>query len=345
MNSDKTDIRSFEYTELKRWITDKGWPAFRADQIYSWMHQKCISSFDEMTNLSKDLRKQLDEECTLKPLETERVLVSEIDGTRKYLFRLEDGELIESVMMPYKHGNSVCVSSQVGCAMGCAFCASTIGGLIRNLTASEILGQVYAIQRDTGERVSNVVIMGMGEPLANFDNVIRFIRILSDEKALHISQRNITISTCGIVPAMLRLADEDLKVTLALSLHAPDDEIRQQLMPVAQQFAYDDVLDACDHYFEKTGRRVTFEYCLIDQVNDTPKHAEKLAGRLKGRHAHVNLIPVNPNPENDFSAAKEQDIAGFKAVLERSGITVTRRREMGRDINGACGQLRRRALQ
>lgn len=345
MNTDRTDIRSFEYNELRNWVKEQGLPAFRADQLFSWMHEKCVSSFDEMTNISKDLRERLAEKCTLMPLAIEKVLISQIDGTRKYLFRLEDGQIIESVMMPYKHGNSVCVSSQVGCAMGCAFCASTIGGLIRNLHASEILGQIYAIQKDTGERVSHTVIMGMGEPLANYDSVTRFIRILSDEKALHISQRNITISTCGIVPGIRRLSDEDLKVTLALSLHAPDDEIRQKIMPVARQYSMDEVLEACEEYFRKTGRRVTFEYCLIDRVNDMPEHARALAKRLRGMNAHVNLIPVNPNPENDFSAAKEKDITQFRNILEHAGIAVTRRREMGRDINGACGQLRRQALQ
>ncbi len=329
-----------EYAQLKAFFKEISQPGFRADQCFSWMHEKLVSSFEEMTNLPKVLREELEEKCTLMPLKKLLVQTSKIDGTKKYLFELEDGNLVESVMMRYKHGNSVCVSSQVGCAMGCTFCASTIGGLVRNLSASEILGQVYEIQKDTGERVSNVVIMGMGEPLTNYSNVTAFVRLLADEKSLHISQRNITISTCGIVPGILRLADESLKITLALSLHAPNDDIRKRLMPVANKYSMEEILSACDVFFEKTGRRVTFEYCLIDGINDKPEHARELAGRIKGRCAHVNLIPVNPTPENDYGEAKEKDIARFKEILEKAGITATRRREMGRDISGACGQLR-----
>ena len=344
MNSQKTDLKSFEYNELVSFLEEKGQPAFRGKQVFSWLHEKCADSFDEMTNLPRTLREELAETCTLRPLTKREVLTSKIDGTKKYLFELWDGNLIESVMMPYKHGNSVCVSSQVGCNMGCSFCASTINGCVRNLAASEILGQVYEIQKDTGERVSNVVVMGMGEPLVNYDNVVRFVRIISDENALHISQRNITISTCGIVPAIISLSDESLKVTLALSLHAPNDEIRRRIMPVAKTYGIRDVLNACDLYFEKTGRRVTFEYCLIHQVNDQPVHARQLASLLKGRGAHVNLIPVNPTPENRYGAAKEKDIERFRKILEDANITTTRRREMGRDISGACGQLVRRKL-
>ena len=342
---EKTDIRSFEYEELKAWMSEAGQPKFRADQLYGWMHEKCVSTFAEMTNIPKALREKLEAECTLRPLEAIRVQTSKLDGTKKYLFRLEDGNLIESVMMRYKHGNSVCVSSQVGCAMGCSFCASTLDGCIRNLNTSEILGQVYEIQKDIGERVSNVVIMGMGEPMANYNNVCAFVRILSDEKALHISQRNITISTCGIVPAIQKLSQESLKVTLALSLHAPNDDIRRRIMPVAERYSMNEILDACDNYFNETGRRVTFEYCLIDGVNDKPEHARELAARLKGKNAHVNLIPVNPTPENNYGAAKEKDIRMFQEVLEQAGIQATRRREMGRDIDGACGQLRRKTTQ
>lgn len=337
---DRTDIRSMEYDRLKAWVKEEGLPAFRADQLFSWMHEKLVSSFDEMSNIPKDLKQRLSETCTLNTLTVRRVQTSKADGTKKYLFSLEDGNLIESVMMRYRHGNSVCVSSQVGCAMGCSFCASTLNGCIRNLHASEILGQVYEIQKDIGERVSNVVIMGMGEPLVNYDNVMTFVRILSDEKALHVSQRNITISTCGIVPSIDRLSQESLKVTLALSLHAPNDRIRRQIMPVAKKYSMDEILSACDRYFESTGRRVTFEYCLIDGINDRPEHARELASRLKGRNAHVNLIPVNPTPENDYGAAAEKDIRKFLEILEAEGIQATRRREMGRDIDGACGQLR-----
>ncbi len=342
MNSQKIDIKSLEYDELAAFLKEMGQPAFHSKQIFSWLHEKCVDSFDEMTNLSKDLRKELDERCEIRTLTKREVLTSEIDGTKKYLFELIDGLLIESVMMPYKHGNSVCVSSQVGCNMGCSFCASTIDGCVRDLKASEILSQVYEIQKDIGERVSNVVIMGMGEPMINYDNVVRFVRIISHENALHISQRNITISTCGIIPAIIKLSKESLKVTLALSLHAPNDDIRKKIMPVAKTYAIQDVLEACDTYFEQTGRRVTFEYCLIDQVNDKPEHAKELAKRLKGRNAHVNLIPVNPTPENNYGAAKEKDIEAFQKILENEGVTTTRRREMGRDISGACGQLVRR---
>ena len=341
---DKIDIRSMEMAELTEWTISNGQPKFRADQLYSWMHEKCVSSFDEMSNIPKALKEILNEKCTLRALTIRQVQTSKIDGTKKYLFELEDGNLVESVMMRYKHGNSVCVSSQVGCAMGCSFCASTIGGLVRNLNASEILGQVYEIQKDIGERVSNIVIMGMGEPMTNYKNVMAFVRILSGEKALHISQRNITISTCGIVPGILALGKESLKVTLALSLHAPNDDIRRSIMPVAKSYSMDQVLDACNQYFENTGRRVTFEYCLIDGVNDLPQHARELASRLKGMNAHVNLIPVNPTPENNYGQAKEKDINTFKAILEKAGIAVTRRREMGRDISGACGQLRHQAV-
>ena len=333
-----------EYTQLEAFLKELGQPSYRAKQIFSWLHEKCADDFEEMTNLPKDLRRELKERCEVRPLKKKKVLTSAIDGTKKYLFELFDGHLIESVMMPYKHGNSVCVSSQVGCNMGCSFCASTIDGCVRDLTTSEILSQVYEIQKDIGQRVSNVVIMGMGEPLINYRNVVRFVRILSDENALHISQRNITISTCGIIPAIKSLSNESLKVTLALSLHAPNDEIRKRIMPVAKTYAIRDLLSACDLYFEKTGRRVTFEYCLIDQINDQPSHARELAKLLKGKGAHVNLIPVNPTPENRYGAAKEKDIERFRKILEDEGVTTTRRREMGRDISGACGQLVRRKL-
>lgn len=342
MPAENTDIKSLEYEELKELITGMKMPKFRADQIFMWLHAKLVNDFDSMTNLSAEIKKNLAQEFEIRNVRSVEILESKIDGTKKYLFELNDGYHIESVMMRYNHGNTVCVSSQVGCAMGCTFCASTIDGCARNLTASEILSQVYEIQKDIGERVSNVVIMGMGEPLVNYDNVTRFVRIISGENALHISRRNITISTCGIVPAIKRLAEESLQVTLALSFHAPDDEIRKKIMPIANKYNIKELLEACDFYFEKTGRRVTFEYCLIDGVNDKKVHAEKLAKLLKGRNAHVNLIPVNPTRENNYGAAKEKDIEAFRKILEAANITVTRRREMGRDINGACGQLVRR---
>ncbi|MCQ2512864.1 MAG: 23S rRNA (adenine(2503)-C(2))-methyltransferase RlmN [Lachnospiraceae bacterium] len=338
----KIDIKSLQYNELKALMAELGQPKFRADQIFSWLHEKCVNSFEEMTNLSDALKAELKEKCEIRNITKKQVLTSEIDGTKKYLFELCDGNLIESVMMRYKHGNSVCVSSQVGCAMGCSFCASTIDGCVRDLTTSEILDQVYEIQKDIGERVSNIVIMGMGEPLVNYDNVVGFVRLVSDENALHISQRNITISTCGIVPAIIRLCKEQLKVTLALSLHAPNDEIRKRIMPIAKKYSIQEILDACETYFKETGRRVTFEYCLIDGINDKPEHARELADLLKGKGTHVNLIPVNPTPENNYGAAKEKDIKKFQEILEKEHVTATRRREMGRDISGACGQLVRR---
>ena len=342
--NEKIDLKSLTYDELKEFLLQLGEPKFRAKQIFEWMHIHLVTDFEDMKNIPKVLKEKLAETAVLRNVSKRNVLISQLDGTRKYLFELNDHNLIESVMMRYKHGNSVCVSSQVGCAMGCKFCASTIGGLIRNLTASEILSQVYEIQKDIGERVSNIVIMGMGEPLTNYDNVIRFMRLISEENTLHISQRNITISSCGIVPAIERLGKESLKCTLALSLHAPNDEIRRTIMPIANKYTIKEILHACDFYFEQTGRRVTFEYCLIDNVNDKEIHAKELASLLKGKNAHVNLIPVNPTPENNFGAAKEHDINLFKKILEDAGITATRRREMGRDISGACGQLVRRTI-
>ena len=271
--------------------------------------------------------------------------VSAIDGTRKYLFALEDGNIIESVLMKYRHGNSVCISSQAGCRMGCRFCASTIDGLARTLRASEMLDQVYRIQQDIGERVSNVVIMGSGEPLDNYDNTLRFIRLITDERGLHISQRNITVSTCGLVPQMLKLAEEKLQITLALSLHAPDDETRKELMPIARKYPLKEVMDACHTYYEKTGRRMTFEYSLVRGVNDSPEEARALVRLVKGRCGHVNLIPVNPIKERDFVQTAPKEVLAFKNYLEKNGINVTIRREMGRDIHGACGQLRRSYLE
>ena len=342
MSSQKIDIKSLQYDALKQLILEMGQPAYRAGQIFSWLHEKCVRSFAEMTNLPESFRKELTETCDLVCLTKREVLTSALDGTKKYLFELPDGNLIESVMMRYKHGNSVCVSSQVGCAMGCSFCASTLKGCVRNLTTSEILDQVYEIQRDIGERVSNIVIMGMGEPLINYDSVVGFVRIISAENALHISQRNITISTCGIIPAIIRLSKEQLKVTLALSLHAPNDQIRRSIMPIAETYSIPELMDACETYFAETGRRVTFEYCMIAGVNDRPADAKELRELLHGKNAHVNLIPVNPTPENQYQETTESSIHRFQKILEEGQITVTKRREMGRDISGACGQLVRR---
>ena len=344
LTSEKTDIKSLTLDELKKLITDLGEKPFRAVQVYEWLHVHFVRSWEEMKNVPASLRTKLDECCEIRNACRHQVYVSEIDGTRKYVLELNDHNLIESVMMRYKHGNSVCVSSQVGCAMGCAFCASTMNGVVRNLTASELLSQVYEISRDTAERVSNVVIMGMGEPMLNYDNVISFVRTVSDENTLHISQRNITISTCGIVPAIIRLSRESLKCTLALSLHAPNDRIRRQIMPVSKKYSIKEILRACEYYFQQTGRRVTFEYCLIDKVNDRECHARELAALLKHKPAHVNLIPLNPVPGSALGAPEERDIRAFQNILENEGLAVTRRREMGRDISGACGQLVRRTI-
>ena len=339
-----TDIKSMTIEELKELMTELGDKPFRAKQIYSWLHEHLVTSYEEMTNLPKVLREKL-LAYPITALEVMEVQTSRIDGTQKYLFRLSDGNVIESVLMRYKHGNSVCISSQVGCRMGCRFCASTIGGLTRNLKPSEMLDQIYRIQVLSGERVSNVVVMGTGEPLDNYENLLRFIHILTEEGGLHLSQRNLTVSTCGLVPRMYELAEEKLSMTLALSLHAPNDQKRQELMPIARKYTMDEVLLACKNYFEKTGRRITFEYSLVAGVNDSDEDARELAGRIHGINCHVNLIPVNPIKERSFVRSTRQAVENFKIKLEKCGINVTIRREMGSDIDGACGQLRKRYME
>ena len=343
--SEKTDIKSLNFKELQEYMLSIGEKKFRAKQVYEWLHQKQVQSFVEMTNLSKGLQKKLEEQAGLTVLEPVEVQVSKLDGTRKYLFRLEDGNVIESVLMKYKHGNAVCISSQVGCRMGCRFCASTLDGLVRGLTPGEMLEQIYRIGQDIGERISNVVVMGTGEPLDNYENLIKFIEMLTDENGLHISQRNLTVSTCGIVPKMRELADRKLQITLALSLHASNQEKRKELMPVANKYEISEVLDACRYYFEQTGRRITFEYSLVGGVNDTEEDAKELSGLIRGMNCHVNLIPVNPVKERDYVQSNQQVILNFKNKLEKNGINVTIRREMGRDIDGACGQLRKRYME
>ena len=335
------DLKSLNLEQLTEELLQIGEKKFRAKQIYSWIHEKLADSFDEMTNLSKELREKLKVNYTLCSLDAVAVQTSKIDGTQKYLFRLHDGHVVESVLMKYHHGNSVCISSQVGCLMGCRFCASTIGGKVRDLAASEMLGQIYKIQKLSGERVSNVVVMGTGEPLDNYENLLRFIRMLSDENGLNISQRNITVSTCGIVPRMYDLAEEDLQITLAISLHASNQEKRAELMPIANKYSITEVLDACRNYFEKTGRRLTFEYSLVGGKNDSQEDARELAELIKGLNCHVNLIPVNPIKERDFVQSGKKVIEKFQNKLEKYQINVTIRREMGRDIDGACGQLRK----
>ena len=339
-----TDIKSMTIEELKDLMTGLGEKPFRAKQIYSWLHEHLVISYDEMRNIPASLKKKL-EPYPITALEKVDMQISAIDGTRKYLFRLSDGNVIESVLMRYKHGNSVCISSQVGCRMGCRFCASTIGGLTRCLLPSEMLDQIYRIQADLGERISNVVVMGTGEPLDNYDNLLRFIHILTEEGGLHSSQRNLTVSTCGLVPKMYDLAEEKLQITLALSLHAPNDVKRRELMPVANRYSMDEVLEACRNYFEKTGRRITFEYSLVAGVNDSQEDALQLAERIGSLNCHVNLIPVNPIKERSFIRSTRQAVENFKIKLEKCGINVTIRREMGSDIDGACGQLRKSYME
>ena len=340
----KMDIKSMTLEEMQKRFVELGEKEFRAKQVYQWIHEKLVSEYEEMSNLSKELREKLEREENLVKLNIVRVQESSIDGTRKYLFELPDGNVVESVWMKYHHGNSVCISSQVGCRMGCRFCASTLDGLERNLLPSEMLEQVYSIIRHTKERVSNIVVMGTGEPMDNYDNLVRFVKMISQEKGQNISQRNITVSTCGIVPNMERLAQEKLQITLALSLHATTDEKRKQLMPIANKYSLQEVINACKYYFEKTGRRITFEYSLVAGVNDRKEDAKELVDLLKGMNCHVNLIPVNPIKERDYRQSGKEQIQQFKSIIEKSGISATVRREMGRDIDGACGQLRRKHI-
>lgn len=340
------ELTGLSYQEMENLMGDLQEPKYRAKQIYEWIHKKSIRDFSEMLNVPNKLKEKLiNEGWSLDiPLIVE-FQESKIDGTRKYLFELKDHQVVESVLMKYKHGNSVCISSQVGCKMGCVFCASTLDGWIRNLTPGEMLEQIYQIQRDSGERVSNVVVMGTGEPMDNYDNLVKFIRMLTDEDGLHISQRNITVSTCGLVPKMRELADEKLQITLALSLHASSQEKRMELMPIARQYEIHEVLDACKEYFDKTGRRVSFEYSLVAGVNDSTEDEERLTELLKGMNCHVNLIPVNPIKERTFKQPDYGNVVEFKNKLENNGINVTIRREMGRDIDGACGQLRKKYME
>jgi len=342
---EKKDIKSMTLSGLTEEMVSMGEKPFRAKQMYQWMHVKLARGFGEMTNLSGQLRERCGQKYIYTALEAVKVQESRVDGTKKFLFCLSDGNVVESVWMKYRHGNSVCISSQVGCRMGCRFCASTLDGLERSLLPSEMLDQVYAVQRMTGERVSNVVVMGIGEPLDNYDNLITFLKILTDENGLNISQRNVTVSTCGIVPQIRRLAEEKLQITLALSLHGTTDEKRQRLMPVAKKYSIKELMEACAFYFERTGRRITFEYSLVGGVNDSEEDAEQLAALARPLCCHVNLIPVNPVKERDYRQSTGERVLAFKNKLEKSRINVTIRREMGRDIDGACGQLRHRTLE
>ncbi|MEY8522332.1 23S rRNA (adenine(2503)-C(2))-methyltransferase RlmN [Lachnospiraceae bacterium 38-10] len=340
----KTDIKSLSLEELQREMEQMGEKKFRAAQLYEWIHKKLARDFSKMTNLSLSLREKCREHFDLATLHSVQVQESKVDGTKKYLFELPDGNTVESVWMRYHHGNSVCISSQVGCRMGCRFCASTLGGLVRNLSAGEMLDQIYAVTLLTGERVSNVVVMGIGEPFDNMENLLKFIRMLTDERGQHISQRGITVSTCGLVPNIKKLAEEELQITLALSLHGVTDEKRKKLMPIAERYSISELMDVCRYYFERTSRRITFEYALAGGVNDTEEDAEGLIMLARFVHAHVNLIPINPVEERDYVPSAREAVRAFQAKLLQAGMNVTLRREMGRDIDGACGQLRRKVI-
>lgn len=336
------DLRSMYLEELENLLTDMGEKPFRAKQIFGWLHKKQASNIDEMTDISVKLREKLKAQYTLSQLKIVEKLVSKNDGTIKYLFDLGNNTIIESVLMKYSYGNAVCISSQAGCRMGCSFCASTVDGLERNLLAGEMLSQIYEIQRDTGERISNIVIMGSGEPLDNYDNLIRFLTLINHKLGAEIGHRHITVSTCGLVEKIYELADLKLQINLAVSLHAPNDEIRQKTMPVAKKYTMDKLLSAAKYYGDTTKRRVTYEYALISGVNDSNENASELAQRLKGSLCHVNLIPVNDVKENNYIRSNEETIKRFAGILQSCGIETTVRRRLGSDINAACGQLRKR---
>ena len=339
------DIKSLTKAELAELIESLGEKKFRAEQVYDWIHKKLVTDYDSMKNVPKSLKCKLEEISPITVVKQIDKQVSAIDGTAKYLFKLDDGNLIESVLMRYKFGNSVCISSQAGCRMGCRFCASTLNGLSRSLLPSEMLDQIYRLQKDSGERVSNVVVIGSGEPFDNFDNLIKFEQLLTDENGLNISARNLTVSTCGIVPNIYRLADMKLQLTLAISLHAPNDERRKALMPIANKYSIAEIMEACRYYINKTGRRVTFEYSLVKGENDTDECAEELSELVKGMNCHINLIPVNPIKERNFKQSDIDRINKFKNKLEKNRINVTIRREISRDIDGACGQLRKSYME
>ncbi|MCT4544232.1 MAG: 23S rRNA (adenine(2503)-C(2))-methyltransferase RlmN [Vallitalea sp.] len=338
--NNKIDILSMTIEELSDLMLSIDEKKFRSKQIYQWLHEKRVCSFNEMTNLPKVLQDKLEEKCNITKLNKIRQVKSK-DGTIKYLFELNDHNVVESVLMSYKHGNSVCISSQVGCRMGCKFCASTIGGLERQLLVSEMLGQVYEINRLSGKKISNIVVMGTGEPLDNYNVLIKFIEIINSKEGMNIGARNITVSTCGIIDKIYELAEENLQITLAISLHAPNNTIRKTLMPVANIYDYEQLINACKDYIDKTKRRITFEYSLVRGVNDSKECALELSKVLKGMLCHVNLIPVNEISERNYRHSNKDSIYRFRDVLENNKITTTIRRELGGDINAACGQLRR----
>ncbi len=337
----KTQLINLSYNELQEFISQIGEPKFRAKQIYEWICRGALE-FDDMLNLPKTLREKLSEVSYIGAVKICERYISKLDDTRKYLLELTDGNFIEAVLMKYEYGYTICISSQVGCRMGCKFCASTIGGKERDLTAGEMLSQVICVQKDLGQRISNVVMMGIGEPLDNFENVLKFLSLINSPEGLNIGQRHISLSTCGLVNRIKALADKKMQINLLISLHASNNERRSEIMPINKKYKIEELMEACDYYIEKTGRRISFEYTLIKGVNDTQKDAEELSGLLKGKLCHVNLIPVNPVSESGFKKGSKKDVLDFSKILEKSGIPVTVRREMGSDINAACGQLRKK---
>lgn len=341
---EQQDILSMTLPELQAAVQELGEPKFRAKQIFNWLHQKRVTDFSEMTTLSLPFRERLASDFYINRLKIAKRLASSVDDTVKYLYELPDGNYVETVCMQYHHGTSLCISTQVGCRMGCRFCASAIAGFVRNLTPAEMLLQIYETERAQNCKISSLVLMGIGEPLDNFDNVLRFLQLLSDPNGYGMSLRHVTVSTCGVVPKILELAEQRLGLTLSVSLHCPNDAGRSAIMPINRSYPIDVLLDACQTYFEKTGRRVTFEYAVMDQVNSAEQDAAALAERLKGLHAHVNLIPINPVKERNFHTLKKT-VLQFQKTLERYGIPATIRRTLGSDIEAACGQLRRDAIQ
>ena len=337
-----TDIKSMTQQELSLFFKELGEPAFRAKQAFTWLHRGAVS-FEDMTNLSKPLREKLAAQCFITAPVVARKQESRLDGTIKYLWELSDGNCIETVLMQYHHGNTVCISSQVGCRMGCAFCASTIAGKVRDLRPSEMLDQVLFTQLDSGREISNIVLMGIGEPLDNFENVLRFLELVNHPDGLHIGMRHISLSTCGVVPGIDALAEKQLQLTLSVSLHAPDSETRSRIMPVNRAYDVERLFDACHRYFEKTGRRISFEYAMIDGVNDNDWQADLIAKKLRGMPGHVNLIPLNDVVESPYKPSRR--VAAFQKRLESHGITATVRRSLGGDIDASCGQLRRKAME
>ena len=340
----KEHLRSMTLEELSLVLKELNQPAFRAKQVFTWLH-KGVTSCGEMTNLPQGLRDALDEKYPLLPPKVVRKQESQKDGTIKYLWMLSDGNCVETVLMRYHYGNTVCISTEVGCAMGCAFCASTLGGLVRRLEPREMLEQVMFTQIDSGLPISHIVLMGIGEPLDNYDNVLRFLHLVNSELGMNISMRHISLSTCGLVPKIDKLAEEKLQLTLSVSLHAPNDTIRNTIMPVNKAYPVDTLLDACRRYYQKTGRRISFEYAMIDGVNDTPEAAKELIQKLRGMGAHMNLIPLNHVEESPLKPSSKQAISRFQKLLEDAGIPATVRRSLGGDIDASCGQLRRKYTQ